>query len=90
MISLLFEYYKLYKTIGLVTPQSLLSYTNSYFSNKSIKGWIEENMEQKEKCYIQVKEISTLYAEAIDKTLSVKQLKEELEGSGYTVTKCRI
>ena len=67
MISILFEYYKRYKTKGRVIPQSVLSYTDSYFSTDSIKSWIEDNLEQKEKFYIQLKEISTLYADATDK-----------------------
>ena len=55
--------------------------------NHSIKSWIDDNQEQKEKCYIQLKKISTLCAEATDKKLSVRQLREELEGGGYIVSK---
>jgi hypothetical protein len=87
MISLLFDYYKKYKEEGLNIPESVNSYTKTYFANESIKGWIEENLKQSNKDRILLKQISTLYAEATDKKLSVKQLREELVGLGYVVTR---
>ena len=85
MISLLFDYYKKYKEYGLNIPDSVHSYTKTYYANESIKGWIEENLEECEKGHIELKIISTLYAEVTDKKLTVKQLREELVGLGYIV-----
>lgn len=87
MISLLFDYYKLYKKEGLVIPESVKLYTNTYFANECIQKWIDENLEKCIKKHIQLKEISTLYLEATDKKLTIKQLREELIGLGYSVTK---
>ena len=87
MISILFEYYKIYKNEGLTIPDSVKSYTKTYFANESIKGWIDENFEQCIKGHTELKQIAMLYAEATDKKLSVRQLREELMGLGYTVTK---
>jgi phage/plasmid-associated DNA primase len=85
MISILFKYYKIYKTKGLVIPESVKSYTKSYFASESIKGWIDENFEQKESSHIDLRTISTMFEEATDKKLSVRNLKKELEDLGYVV-----
>jgi phage/plasmid-associated DNA primase len=85
MISLLFDYYKEYKADGLVIPESVKSYTKTYFASNSIKQWIDENLEQCEKGHIELKQISTLYEEETDKKMSVKQLKNELEEFKYVV-----
>ena len=42
-------------------------------------------MEEKERGRICLKDISQLYAEATDKNISVRQIRGELEGLGYTV-----
>ena len=89
MISLLFDYYKKYKADGLVIPEIVKSYTKTYFASNSIKQWIDENLEQCEKGHIELKQISTLYEEETDKKLTIKQLREELLGLGYVVTKIR-
>jgi len=86
-ISLLFKYYKKYKKEGLVIPESITSYTKTYFANESIKGWIEDNLTQSNKERILLKQVSTLYAEATDKKLTVKQLREELIALGYVITR---
>jgi phage/plasmid-associated DNA primase len=87
MISLLFDYYRKYKKTGLIIPESVHSYTKTYFANESIKGWIEENLKQSNKERILLKQISTLYAEATDKKLTVKQLREELIALGFVITR---
>jgi putative DNA primase/helicase len=87
MISLLFDYYKKYKEYGLNIPDSVHSYTKTYFANESIKGWIEENLEPTTKGGMELKSILALYEEATDKKMTVKQLKNELEGFNFVVKK---
>lgn len=79
MISILFDNYKKYKNEGLTIPESVNSYTKSYFASESIKGWIDENLEPCEGKSIDLKTMASLYEEATDKKVSVKNLKKELE-----------
>ena len=87
MINILFEYYKNYKNKGLVIPESINSFTKSYFAADSISSWIEQNLEPAERCGVDLKTISKDFEEATDKKMSVKQLKAELEELGYVVKK---
>ena len=84
MVSLLFEYYKQYKADGLVIPRSVKSYTNKYFEEESIKGWIDENLEPSNGS-IELKEIAILYEQATDKKKTEKQIKKELEDNNFEV-----
>ena len=85
MISLLFDYYKKYKKEGLIIPESIKSYTKTYFACSSVKQWIDENLEPTVKGGIELKDILTLYEEASDKKMTVKQLKTELEDLKFVV-----
>jgi P4 family phage/plasmid primase-like protien len=85
MISILFDYYKKYKDLGLIIPQSVKAYTKSYFASSSIKSWIDDNLDPTEHGSIDLKEILRMYEEASDKKMTVKQLKSELEEFGYEV-----
>jgi len=85
MISLLFQYYKKYKEEGLIIPESVKSYTKTYFASSSVQQWIDDNLEPTTKGGIDLKEILTLYEEASDKKMTVKQLKTELEDLKYVV-----
>ena len=87
MISILFDNYKKYKNEGLIIPESVNSYTKSYFASESIKGWIDENLEPCEGKSIDLKYMATLYEEATDKKISVKNLKKELQDLELEVKK---
>ena len=69
MVSLLFEYYKKYKEGGLLIPESVKSYTKTYFASGSIKQWIDENLEQTSRGGIDLKDLLKFYEEATEKRL---------------------
>lgn len=86
-IKILFDYYKLYKTEGLITPISIREYTLSYFNNSNnIKNWFLSRFEYKQYISkndipkIEIRNLKEQYIleEGISNKLSEVKFREEL------------
>lgn len=86
-IKILFHYYKLYKSDGLITPNSIRQYTLSYFNNSNnIKNWflsrfkyiLYNNSNHIPKIEIRVLKEQYILEEGIPNKLSEIKFREEL------------
>jgi phage/plasmid-associated DNA primase len=82
MINILFKNYKEYKK-SFIIPESVKTYTQSYFAGQSIKSWIDENCDEKAKGNIELETLKQMYNNDTGKNMSVKQIKDELTELEY-------
>lgn len=86
LIDILFDYYKKYMEHGLIIPQSVKDYTNSYFTTQSIKSILDDFCEEKPNATVALKTLRDIYKSEKDIQISVSKIRDQLKEIGCTVT----
>ena len=89
MIDLLFEHYKLYTSEGLIIPESVKGYTNSYFGTQSILDWFLKSYKENDKSKISLDEIQSDYKDEFNINISKSDLKRKLTDEALEVVKVK-
>ena len=71
-------------------PDNVRKFTNKYFASESIEGWITKNCIQQESSCIDLEHLKGIFNTDTGKTLSVRQLREELEYLKFNVTQRKL
>ena len=85
MIDILFEYYKLYQSEGLIIPQSVKSFTNNYFGTQSILGWFKTTYIENDSNKLIIDDLQTDYQNEFNINISKKDLRGKLSMEGLNV-----
>lgn len=85
--NMLFTYYKNYLKDGLIQTESIKKHTQSYFKSETLMNWVENNCEKKDTETISLEFIKLKFKEESGKTMSIKQIQDELSAIGCVTTR---
>ena len=86
MIDIMFEYYGKYLKDGLVIPNTVQDYTNSYFGTQNIMSWFNATyIPSNEK--LELTQIQYDYKEEFGGNISIGDLRKKLVDAGLEATK---
>ena len=90
MVDMMFEYYAKYLTEGLSMPESVKSYTNSYFGTQNIMNWFNANYEPSDNDdKLDLSTVKFDYNNEFGGNISVANLRKKLTEAGLdTTTRC--
>jgi len=89
MIDILFENYKLYISEGLIIPESVKNYTNSYFGTQSILGWFNNSYIVNDISKLSIDDIQNDYKNEFNINISKSDLRKKLTDEGLNVVKVK-
>ena len=77
--------YKLYISEGLIIPESVKNYTNSYFGTQSILGWFNNSYIVNDISKLSIDDIQNDYKNEFNINISKSDLRKKLTDEGLNV-----